>query len=86
MIKYCCNCPCPFGSDEEPCWGDVFVVDEDLIYDEDGEIIDSSWVHTCEGHCEITSTGGKYIPCPEDKLDTLRSSDEECLREFLKPR
>lgn len=44
----CCGADCNNLGDnpEEPCWGDVEVVDE--IYDEDIE--DYSCLHMCQGH------------------------------------
>lgn len=44
----CCGNDCwafP-GNENEPCWGDVRVVDEE--YTDDGE--DYWWIHECEGH------------------------------------
>ena len=40
----CCNADCHLGTETEPCWGEVEVVDEE--YDEQ----DSYWVHACQGH------------------------------------
>jgi hypothetical protein len=57
----CCGAPCDFASSwfGGKCWGGVGVVDEELLYDEDGEISDYRWVHACEGHCDM-SYGGDY--------------------------
>jgi hypothetical protein len=54
-IKNCyCGAPCDFVRDDEPCWGDIDVVDE-IVYDDD-----YSWVHACEGHI-YCSLGRPYI-------------------------
>lgn len=49
-----CDADCPHDSDEEPCWGEVKVIDE--IYTDD----DYYWVHCCEGHEDIWDKNGKY--------------------------
>ncbi len=60
-----CDCDCDYLNwyDNEPCWGQVTVVDE--IYSDD----DSWWIHACEGHAE-RNDGGKYIESQnsEDKI------------------
>ena len=43
---------------EKPCWGEVNAVDEHLMYDEEGDITDSVWIHACAGH----DHNGKYTP------------------------
>ena len=44
----CCGALC--YSDSEECEGEVDVIDEDAVYDEDGNVEDSYWVHACEFH------------------------------------
>jgi hypothetical protein len=55
----CCNADCYAldSYDDEPCWGNVYVVDE--TYTED----DHWWHHACEGHADKWD-GGKYKPKP----------------------
>lgn len=53
----CCGIDCPEeGTEEQPCWGDTFVVDE----------WDGDWVHGCEGHADMLRYPGegKYEPEP----------------------
>ena len=52
----CCNETCSFEDLDGPCWGNVTVVDEQPVGDDDYQ-----WVHACEGHAYYSS-GGKYIP------------------------
>jgi len=60
----CCGDDCSFNwhaTEEEPCWGDVEVIDE--IYSE----TDWSWIHACQGHTNYDWTGSEkniYIPEP----------------------
>jgi len=71
-ISRCCGCRCPFGTKEEPCWGDVNVVDETP----DGEG-GWDWVHACEGH-QYTASGGEYLePETDEDKATLRENDED---------
>lgn len=61
--KKCCGADCAYlGVGQGTCWGNVDVVDEELEY-EGGEIVDSYWIHACDGHAE-TRDGGRYIPEP----------------------
>jgi hypothetical protein len=57
--KACCNSDC-YALDcnknqDEPCWGDVEVIDE-IVYDDDW-----SWIHACQGHKSCWE-GKPYIP------------------------
>jgi hypothetical protein len=71
-IDRCCNCHCPYGTKEYPCWGHVAVVDE--IETEDGLW---EWIHTCEGHANFPS-GGEYVKSEDnDDRSTLRDNDED---------
>lgn len=64
----CCDTDCNLlGSNpEEPCWGDVSVVDE--VEDENGDYV---WVHSCSGHWDslYDSPGitNKYNRKPTDE-------------------
>ena len=59
--KSCCGGHCfRYGSgDDEPCWGDVEVIDN--LYDDENE----EWLHSCKGHInmypEWSTYDGKYI-------------------------
>ena len=54
----CCGSDCCYEwIDDEPCWGDVEVVDD---------LDDVGWVHACKGHYEKYD-GGDYIPSPEEE-------------------
>jgi len=72
MSKYdykeaeCCGADCEFldCDDDQPCWGQVEVVDEE--FSDDYEY--SRWIHACQGHEDIYC-GGEYIPRPEDEDD-----------------
>lgn len=57
----CCDEWCQFRGvdDEEPCWGEVTVVDEE--WNDDG---DWWWIHACEGHAPLQS-GDQYRQRPE---------------------
>lgn len=58
----CCrgvDCVLLDAYDDQPCWGQVTVVDED--YTED----DWWWVHACEGHAQHRD-GVTYIPEGKD--------------------
>ena len=51
-MEKCKNCgceECEYENDIEPCYGQIEVVDEEMIY-ENGEIVDSRWIHACEKH------------------------------------
>jgi len=56
----CYHCDCDYldTNDNEPCWGEVEVVDE--IYYEDAPDY-GGWVHLCEGH-QAKYNDGKYLP------------------------
>lgn len=60
----CCGASCFAEHDDTPCWGDVEAIDEELVYGDDGEIEDSSWVHACEGHVGVWLWGEEYKPKP----------------------
>ena len=68
-IDRCCGLACVWGTPEEPCWGDVIVVDEE----DRGDYWE--YVHACEGH----SNRSAYTP-PPPGCDTIRADDEEQLR------
>lgn len=54
----CCGKDCyALYNEDEPCWGDVYVEDEEWTED------DYYWVHACEGHLGTYPTG-KYTPKP----------------------
>jgi hypothetical protein len=46
------------GTEGEPCWGQVYAIDEDCA--DDPEL--RTWLHGCEGH---EDRFGKYKPCEE---------------------
>jgi len=46
--------------DDQPCWGQVEVVEEE--YNEDYSYC--WWVYVCEGHIDIHDGMGTYIPKP----------------------
>jgi hypothetical protein len=52
-----------FGTDGEPCWGNIIPVDE--IYIDEPDYSDHWWVYTCWGH-EERYDGGLYVPEPKD--------------------
>ena len=55
----CCSEDCTYAhssTEEEPCWGEVEVVDEVCTED----YSDCWWIHACEGHRDLCE-GGKYI-------------------------
>lgn len=56
----CCNAECPHDREDEPCWGEVEVIDEH--YTED----DSWWVHACQGHKGVYE-GHPYEPEVQEK-------------------
>lgn len=59
----CCGTACSFvyrATDEQPCWGEIHAVDEELVYEGDS-VVDSYWIHGCEGHGNSYDT---YIPPP----------------------
>ena len=60
-VSCCPSIKCVDDSAEAPCWGDVYVVDED--YDGD----DYYWVHACEGHADVRM-GVPYRPAPTKYL------------------
>lgn len=72
-IDRCCGLACTWGTPEEPCWGDVVVVDEEALGDDDW-----FWVHACEGHVD-RHIGLSYI-YPPPGCDTIRADDEEQLQ------
>jgi hypothetical protein len=43
--KACCGDDCFRFDDKEPCWGDVEVIDEIQIAEDDW-----GWIHACQGH------------------------------------
>ena len=43
-----------YSTEEEPCWGETRVIDEDFNAGDMG-----SWIHACQGHDYIDN--GKYI-------------------------
>jgi len=49
------------GDVNEPCWGQVLILDEDC---------EGNWIHGCQGHintwewCHRSKTASKYIPKP----------------------
>lgn len=55
----CCGANCDLLDcyDDQPCWGEVDVIDEDWTED------DWWWVHACEGH-RLYREGTAYIPEP----------------------
>lgn len=57
----CCGDDCVMldAYDDQPCWGQVTVIDEDYWDD------DWCWVHACEGHVEHRY-GKQYIPEEKD--------------------
>lgn len=59
-----CGCDCDNldWQDNEPCWGEVTVVDEDTWEDESGHP-DSAWVHACKGHVNNRNSC-EYVPEP----------------------
>ena len=50
------------------------MIDEDIVYDDEGYIDDIYQVHACEGHAGGYS--GEYDPPPVG-CDTIRANDEE---------
>jgi len=56
----CCHADCTYlgHHDDEPCWGDVGVICEEPIGDDD-----YCWIHACAGHTTVFD-GGKYKPEP----------------------
>ena len=48
-----CRAECTFGTEGEPCWGEVKVT---------SDYGDPESIHTCEGHCCMT-----YLPEPAGK-------------------
>lgn len=55
----CCGAPCwAEGSpDQQPCWGDIDVIDEE--YDDENHW----WIHGCQGH--TNGYAGPYVPKPD---------------------
>lgn len=56
-IDACCGADCYYLSliGDDPCWGDVKVIE--AAYTED----DHWWIHACQGHKDCWY-GGQYIP------------------------
>lgn len=59
----CCDEDCWSLDSLDLCWGEVVVVDEMLIEDEDGNIVDSWYVFACEGHEDTKA----YKRLPEEQ-------------------
>ena len=53
----CCGSNCFKFDDDEPCWGDVEVIDEEWTEE------DSWWIHACQGHKSMWYDyyNGKYL-------------------------
>ena len=66
ITSRCCGSECEFErrqGESGPCWGEVAVVDEETECDDDGNIVDSMWIHCCDGHAKMWG-GGAYKAKP----------------------
>jgi hypothetical protein len=68
-VSECCGADCDLLGcrENEPCWGEVDVVDECCTED----YSDCWWVHACEGHRDTVTDGKAYIPEPKEKENVI---------------
>lgn len=56
--KACCGDDCfKLWDEDEPCWGDVEVIDEQCTED----YSDCWWIHACQGHKDSDFPLSKYL-------------------------
>lgn len=69
-MKRCCEARC-WATNEGLHWGDITVVDEEIIIEEDGEEL-RIWIHGCQAHQYYY----EYVEPPKD-CDTIRDDVNE---------
>lgn len=63
----CCGADCVYLglNDDQPCWGEVEVVDSFYGDSEEEDYIEE-YIHVCEGHYDMYGGFGSYKPKPKD--------------------